>query len=95
MNTTVLLIGLTLLIAWYIRDRFLEKNSKSPAPGDYRGVVLKRPGSTVEDKQLINNNPELAANPTNEPMVGRVYYGIPGQSYKGYIWKGRIFTERR
>ncbi|SOD82284.1 hypothetical protein [Spirosoma fluviale] len=95
MNTILLLIGLLLLFAWYIRDRVLERKSKSPAPGDYWGVVLKRPTCELQDEQLINDNVQLTANPTKENLPGRLYYGIPGRSFKGYIWNGRIITGRK
>lgn len=95
MNTILLVIGLLLLFAWYLRDRFIEGKGKSTAPGDYGVVVRQRPACELPDEPWLKDNAELTTPPTNGTRPGRLYYGIPGRSFKGYIWNGRIITREK
>ncbi|MCX6216456.1 hypothetical protein [Spirosoma sp.] len=94
MNYLLLLIGLLLLLAWYIRDRILEKKKPAAPPGDYWGTVLKPTTGKQVEECSPDNTMDSTANPTPGNGLGRLYYGVPGRSYKGYIWNGRIITRR-
>ncbi|ADB38286.1 hypothetical protein [Spirosoma linguale] len=94
MNYTLLLIGLVLLFAWYIRDRISGKKTTATPPPDYWGTVLKPANGDQLEDLPVNENIDSTTNPTPDIGLGRLYYGVPGRSFKGYIWNGRIITRR-
>jgi hypothetical protein len=95
MNTIALIVMLLMSFLWYfLNSRIRIKQKSTPHLGDYWGVV----GKDEIEKCKLASGEENECSKEEEPLnyIGRLHYSIPGKSYNGLIWKGRILkTDER
>ncbi|AUD02745.1 hypothetical protein [Spirosoma pollinicola] len=89
MNTIALLIASLSTLVWYIIDS-RKKLTKSPGFSEKKFTYTVNFINAKSDKYTYDDvENEKSAGHSKSP-VGRLYYSIPGQTYRGFIWKGRI-----
>lgn len=92
MDTVLLLIVLLIPLIWFSVEKIQSKRKAVTGPDEYWGIVIKtqmdaRAGSTqLKERDDANN--------LYTGYSGRLYYSIPGKSFSGYIYNGRIAKRR-
>ncbi|GAB2538238.1 hypothetical protein [Spirosoma aerophilum] len=93
MDAILLVIVLLIPLIWFSTEKIQANRKVVDTPGDYMGFTFDSPTGNNTD------NPETdtisqSSNKHAPDYTGRLYYSIPGRSFIGYIYNGRILRRK-
>ncbi len=91
MNSLALIIASLMTLGWYLIDNRKRKNKSPglPVKGyNYIGYIIK----AKSNKSVLTKATNEESAGRSQSPIGRLYYSIPGQTYKGLIQDGHILT---
>jgi hypothetical protein len=92
MDTVLLVIVLLIPLIWFSAETIQSKRKDAASPDEYWGTVMKTQVDTNVGASQQTEHDD--ANNLYKGYSGRLYYSIPGRSFTGYIYKGRIARRR-